>query len=48
LEIIEPLYAKLLSLESQGGMDASKGYLNQVLQERGESYEEFSNNIQRL
>ncbi len=48
LEIIEPLYAKLLSLESQGGMDASEKYLNQVLQERGESYDEFSNNIQRL
>ncbi len=48
LEIIKPLYEKLLSLEKSGGMEASGKYLNEVLKERGESYEEFSNNIQRL
>ena len=48
LEIIKPLYEKLLSLESKGGMSESEKYLNQLLKDRGESYEEFSNNIQRL
>ncbi|MCF6172736.1 MAG: PAS domain-containing protein [Campylobacteraceae bacterium] len=48
LEIIKPLYEKLLSLESQGGIEKSEKYLNQILEDRGESYEEFSNHIQRL
>ncbi len=48
LDIIIPLYEKLLSLEKSGGMEASEKYLKEVLQERGESYDKFTNNIQRL
>lgn len=48
LEIINPLYEKLLSLEKSGGMDASAQYLTELLKEKGVDYDEFSNNIQRL
>ena len=48
LQIIEPLYQKLLSLEKSGGIDAAYKYLVDVLAEKGVSYEEFSNNLQRL
>jgi len=41
LEIIEPLYRHLLSLEQQGGMEASKKYLDTLLQKKELSYEEF-------
>jgi len=48
LEIIVPLYEKLLSLEKSGGMDASHKYLLKILDEKGVSYDELSNNLQRL
>ncbi len=48
LDIIIPLYEKLLSLENAGGIEASTKYLNELLNEKGVSYEEFSNNLQRL
>jgi len=48
LEIINPLYDKLLELEKTGSMDASLNYLTRVLEEKGMSYEEFSNTLQRL
>lgn len=48
LEIIIPLYEKLLTLEKNSGLDASEKYLEELLQEKGVSYEEFSNNLQRL
>ena len=48
LEIIKPLYEKLLSLEKTGGIEASSQYLTDLLHEKGVSYEEFSNNLQRL
>ena len=41
LEIIKPLYAHLLSLEKNGGIDASTKYLNELLKTKGASYEEF-------
>ena len=41
LNIIIPLYKKLLSLEKTGGMEASKIYLDKLLNEKGVSYEEF-------
>jgi len=41
LEIIKPLYAKLLSLEKSGGMNASLQYINEILEDKGVSYEEF-------
>lgn len=48
LDIIKPLYEKLLSLEKSSGMEAAEKYLNELLKEKGVSYEEFSNNLQRL
>ncbi|MBE0491601.1 MAG: PAS domain-containing protein [Sulfurospirillum sp.] len=48
IEIIKPLYEKLLSLERSGGMETSERFLNQTLQEKGVSYDEFANNLQRL
>jgi len=48
LEFIVPLYEKLLSLESSGGMDASANYLDEVLKYKGVCYDELSNNLQRL
>ena len=41
LRVIEPLYRKLLELEKQGGMEASKAYLDKLLEEKELSYEEF-------
>lgn len=48
LEIIIPLYEKLLNLENSGGIEASLAYLNTLLDEKGVSYEEFSSTLQRL
>jgi hypothetical protein len=48
LEIIEPLYATLLELEKKGGIEASLNHLKTLLHEKGMSYEEFSNMLQRL
>ncbi len=48
LEIIKPLYEKLLSIEKSSGIEASSKYLDELLKEKGVSYDEFSNNIQRL
>lgn len=48
LEVIKPLYVKLLDLEKNGGMDASFVYLTNLLNEKGVSYEELSNTLQRL
>ena len=41
LEVIIPLYEKLLSLEQSSGIDASKAYLNKLLSEKGTRYEEY-------
>ena len=46
LEIIKPLYEKLKSLESTGGISASQSYLEKLLQEKGVSYDEFIVSIQ--
>ncbi len=46
LEVIKPLYQKLLSLESTGGIEASQKYLFDLLKEKGVSYDEFILNIQ--
>ncbi len=48
LAIIAPLYDKLLSLESTGGIDASRTYLEEFLKDKGVNYDELSNNLQRL
>ncbi len=48
MDTIKPLYAKLLSLEKSSGVGESERYLNDLLKEKGVSYEEFSNDLQRL
>ena len=48
IEIIEPIYQKLLSVEKSGGMDASMKFLTDFLKEKNLSYDEFVNNLQRL
>ncbi len=46
LPTVEDLYAKLLQEESRGGMDASQKYLNNLLKEKGVSYDEFVTSLQ--
>ncbi len=46
IRTIEPLYVKLLELESSGGMDASGRYLDELLKDKGLSYDEFIAKIQ--
>ena len=41
LEAIKPLYASLLQKEKNGGMAASEAVLNQLLKDKGLSYDEF-------
>jgi hypothetical protein len=41
LEIIIPLYKKLLQAEKSGGVTASENILNNILKEKGVDYEEF-------
>jgi len=48
LDIIKPIYKKMQSLERSEDISKSETYLNNILQEKGVSYEEFSNNLQRL
>ena len=48
IEVIEPIYQKLLSVEKSGGMDASMKFLTDFLKEKNISYDEFINNLQRL
>jgi PAS domain S-box-containing protein len=47
LEIIRPLYAKMLDAEKHGGMEASAKLLNDALYEQGASYDEFIIHIQK-
>lgn len=41
LEIIKPLYATLLQKEKTGGIAASAAALNQILKDKGITYDEF-------
>lgn len=47
LEVIIPLYKELLEKEKSGGMEASEAHLHRVLKEKGASYDEFANALQR-
>ena len=47
LEIIKPLYEKMLEAEKSGGMDASMKILEDTLKEEGASYDEFIIHIQQ-
>lgn len=46
LEVIKPLYEKLKSLETGGGITASETYLNNLLNEKGVNYDEFIVSLQ--
>ena len=46
LEIIKPLYKQMCDAERSGGMEASLKFLNDVLAEKGASYDEFIIHIQ--
>ena len=48
LEIIKPIYEKMLNLEASGGMSASEKYLMDLLKEKGVSYDEFIISIQNI
>ena len=41
LDVIKPLYAMLLQKEKNGGIAASEAALNQLLKDKGLSYDEF-------
>lgn len=41
LDVIKPLYSTLLQKEKNGGMAASEAALNQILKDKGLSYDEF-------
>ncbi|MGA9047141.1 PAS domain-containing protein [Sulfuricurvum sp.] len=41
LSVITPLYATLLQREKSGGVSASEAALNQILKDKGQSYDEF-------
>lgn len=44
---IKDLYEELLNKEKNGGVEASQKYLNEVLEQKGVSYDEFVQNLQR-
>ena len=48
LDIIKPIYERMLSLEKSGGMQASTNYLMDLLKQKGVSYDEFIISIQNI
>ncbi len=47
IEIIKPLYAKMIQAEKSGGMNASNKILNDVLKHEGVDYDEYIISIQK-
>ncbi len=47
LEIIKPLYAKMLQAEKSGGMEAGMKVLTDLLHQEGASYDEYIISIQK-
>ena len=47
LELIKPLYAKMLQAERSGGIAAGEKVLNDLLHQEGVSYDEFIISIQK-
>ena len=47
LEIIKPLYVKMLEAEKRGGIEASNKILTDILKEKGMDYNEFIISIQK-
>jgi hypothetical protein len=42
---MEPIYAKLIEIEKEGGMEASEKYLRGYLEENNVTYDEFINKV---
>ena len=45
IDAISPIYAKLLEIEKEGGMEASEKYLHGFLEENNTSYDDFINKL---
>lgn len=45
VKAMEPIYAKLLEIEADGGMEASEKYLRGYLEDAGVSYDEFIDSL---
>jgi len=45
IEVMEPIYAKLLELEKDGGMEASEKFLIGFLEEKKMTYDEFIDGV---
>ncbi len=43
IDIIEPIYKKMLTIEEHGGMEASEKYLRGFLEDNNTTYDEFIN-----
>ena len=41
IDAITPIYAKLLEIEAEGGMESSEKYFKGFLEEQGKSYDQF-------
>ena len=46
IETIEPLYAQMREKEKHGGVEASMAYLQEILKEKGVTYDEFVVSLQ--
>ena len=46
MQVIPALYKELLAQEKSGGINASQNYLNKLLKDKGESYDDFIFNLQ--
>jgi len=45
IETMEPIYAKLLEIEKEGGMEASEKYLRGFLEDNNTTYDDFIDNL---
>lgn len=45
IDVMTPIYQKLLEIEKDGGMEASEKYLRGFLEEKGKTYDEFINEV---
>lgn len=45
IDVMSPIYQKLLEIEKDGGMEASEKYLRGFLEEKGKTYDEFINEV---
>ncbi len=46
IKVMSEVYAKMVELESRGGMEASGRYLQEILESKGMSYDELIANLQ--